>query len=89
MIDAKTITPRKGDTPHVTGDQARARGLAQESAAAKTPEQDHHQRYHRGLRHQPHDVLLSLQGHLRPCRVVVPGGCEPRARWQQDLRDIV
>ncbi len=26
--------------------------------------QNHHQRYRRGLRHQPHDLLLSLQGYL-------------------------
>ncbi len=71
----------RGDR-HVTGDQTRARGVAQKSAAAKASEQDHHQRYHGGLRHQPHDVLLPLQGHLRPCRVVVSGGRQQGARRQ-------
>lgn len=32
--------------------------------------------------------LLPLQGHLRPCRMVVSGGRQQGARRQQDLRDV-
>ena len=60
-------------------------GVAQKSAAAKAAEQDHHQRHRRRLRHQPHDLLLSFQGHLRPDRMVVRGGRPQGARGQENL----
>ena len=39
--------------------------MPQKSYAEKTPGQDHHPGHHNGLRHQPHGILLSFQGHLR------------------------
>ena len=50
---------------HVPDHEAGAGAVAQKPAAQKAPDEDHDQRYCRGLRHQPHDLLLSLQGYLR------------------------
>lgn len=45
----------------VTNDKTGTGGIFQEVAAGKAPEQDHDQRYHRGLRGQPHDLLLPFK----------------------------
>ena len=54
----------------------------------KPPEQNHHRRHHQRLRHQSHDVLLSLPGHLRPGRMGVRRGRRTSHRRQQDRRHL-
>ena len=66
----------------VTNDKTGTGGIFEEAAAGKAPEQDHDQRYHRGLRGEPHDLLLPFQGHLRsggldPCRGCRQGDGRP------------
>ena len=38
----------------------------------KAADQNHHQRHCRGLRYQPHDLLLPFQGYLLSCGMVLP-----------------
>ena len=47
-----------------TAAEAAAKAAGDEAAAAKAADQNHDCRHHRGLRGQPHDLLLSLSGHL-------------------------
>ena len=49
---------------YVTDDETGIGGVAQKTATPKASEQNYHQRYHGGLRHKPHDLLLPLQGHV-------------------------
>ncbi len=48
------------------------------AAAGAAAGQDHRRRHRGGLRHQPHDLLLPLPGHLRP------GGVEPAIGGRQN-----
>lgn len=70
-----TRTERRRHTAYVKGNQTCAGAVTEKSAAEKAADQNHHRGHHRGLRHQPHDFLLSLQRYLRSCGMGVPGGC--------------
>ena len=73
----------------VTDDKEGAGGIAEKAAAPETAEQDHDQRYHRGLRCQPDDVLLPLQGYLRPCGLDHGRGCCEGAGGKAHVRYVV